>query len=167
MAKYCGRAWRVWDGNRPAGLGQDAPLPEYRAIFEASLEDQAAGGRGNNYRAACVLDGMPRMMNLVAPMEILAQPGLTFLIFQNAFARRIHTDGVAMPEDEPPSFQGYSTGKWIDADGVGRFDLFEIETRNFKGPRAFEGTGLPLHRDNQTVIKERLHLDQNNGDLLL
>src|SRR5262245_37365335 len=104
-----------WDPSKPAGLAQGAPLtPEHQAIFEASLKDQAAGGRGNNYQAACVLDGMPRLMNLTAPMEILIQPALTFFIFQNAFARRIHTDGAPMPASEPPSFQGYSIGKWMD-----------------------------------------------------
>src|SRR5205085_1518466 len=111
-----------WDPTKPAGLGQEAPLtPEYQAIFEASLKDQAAGGRGNNYRAACVLDGMPRLMSLTAPMEILIQPGLTFFIFQNAFTRRIHTDGAPMPADEPASFQGYSIGRWIDEDRDGRY----------------------------------------------
>ena len=98
-------------------------------------------------------------MSLVAPMEILIQPELTFFIFQNAFARRIHTDGAAMPVSEPPSYQGYSIGKWVDEDRDGRFDVLEIETRNFKGPRALEATGLPLHKDNQTVVRERLFLD--------
>ena len=152
---------------RRPGLTQQPPLtPEYQAIFEASLKDQAAGGRGNSYQSSCVLDGMPRLMNLTAPMEILIQPGLTFFIFQDAFARRIHTDGAAMPESEAPSFQGYSTGKWIDADRDGRYDAFEVETRNFKGPRALDATGLPLHKDNQTVVKERLSLDKGNKDLL-
>jgi hypothetical protein len=157
----------AWDPAKPPGLTQQAPLtPEYQAIFEASLKDQAAGGRGNNYQGACVLDGMPRIMNLTAPMEILIQPGLTFFIFQEAFVRRIHTDGAAMPASEPPSFQGYSTGKWIDEDGDGRYDVFEVETRNFKGPRAMDATGLPLHEDNQTVVRERLSLDKTNKDLL-
>ena len=44
--------------------------------------------------------------------------------------------------------------------------MFEVETRNFKGPRAMDSTGLPLHKDNQTVVKERLYLDKNNKDLL-
>jgi len=157
----------AWDPTRPAGLAQQAPLtPEYQAIFEASLKDQAAGGRGNNYRGACVLDGMPRIMSLAAPMEILIQPGLTFFIFQEAFARRIHTDGQPMPDTEPPSFQGYSTGRWIDEDGDGRYDLFEVETRNFKGPRAMDSSGLPLHKDNATVVRERLYLDKDNKDRL-
>jgi len=42
---------------------------------------------------------------------------------------------------------GYSIGNWKDEDGDGRFDLLEVETRNFKGPRNLEATGLPLHRD--------------------
>jgi len=157
----------AWDPAKPAGLAQQAPLTaEYQAIFEASLKDQAAGRRGNNYRSSCVLDGMPRLMSLTAPMEILIQPGLTFFIFQEAFARRIHTDGKPMPDSEPPSFQGYSTGRWIDAHGDGRYDVFEIETRNFKGPRAMDSTGLPLHKDNETVVRERLYLDKTNTDRL-
>src|SRR3977135_1278785 len=78
-----------WDPSKPAGSAQQSQMaPGYEWICEASLRDQAAGGRGNNYQSSCVLDGMPRLMNLVAPMEILIQPGLTFFIFQNAFARR-------------------------------------------------------------------------------
>src|SRR5205807_423653 len=85
---------------------------------------------------------------------------------QNAFTRRIHTDGAPMPADEPASFQGHSIGRWIDEDRDGRYDAFEIETRNFKGPRALDSTGLPLHRDNQTVVRERLTLDKTDNDLL-
>jgi hypothetical protein len=157
----------AWDPTKPAGLAQDAPLtPEYQAIFAASLKDQAAGGHGNNFRSACVLDGMPRIMNLTGPMEILIQPALVFFIFQDAFVRRIHTDGAPMPEDEQPSFQGYSTGKWTDVDGDGRYDALDIETKNFKGPRAMDSTGLPLHEDNRTIVRERLYLDKDNTDLL-
>jgi hypothetical protein len=157
----------AWDPSKPVGLAQQPPLtPEYQAIFEASLKDQAAGGRGNNYQASCVLDGMPRIMSLTAPMEILIQPTLTFFIFQEAFSRRIHTDGAPMPESEPPAFQGYATGKWIDEDRDGRYDVLEVETKNFKGPRALDSSGLPLHADNETVVKERIYLDKANADIL-
>ena len=38
-----------FDPSQPAGLGQKAPLtPEYQAVLEKSLADQAAGGQGNN-----------------------------------------------------------------------------------------------------------------------
>jgi hypothetical protein len=35
-----------------------------------------------------------------------------------------------------------------------------------KGPRDFDVDGLPLHQDNETVIKERIFLDKTNPDLL-
>jgi hypothetical protein len=157
----------AWDPGKPAGLAQGAPLtPEYQALFEASLRDQAAGGHGNDRHDACVLDGMPRMMNLAAPMEILIQPRLTFMVFQEAFTRRIHTDGASMPASEMPAFQGYSVGKWVDPDRDGRFEALEIETGNFKGPRVMDSTGLPLARDNETMVHERLTLDRSDHDLL-
>jgi hypothetical protein len=30
----------------------------------------------------------------------------------------------------------------------------------------FESTGLPLHDDNQTIVKERIYLDKSNSDIL-
>src|ERR1700745_605948 len=36
-----------FDPSKPWGIGQEAPFtPEYQAIYEANLADQAAGGRG-------------------------------------------------------------------------------------------------------------------------
>ena len=61
---------------------------------------------------------------------------------------------------------GYSIGKWLDTDGDGRFDALEVETRNFKGPRTYEPSGIPLHEDNQSIIKERISLDKADRDIL-
>jgi len=57
-----------------------------------------------------------------------------------------------------------SVGKWVDVDSDGRYDVLEIETRGLKGPRTYEGTGMPFHQDNETVVKERLYLDKTNSD---
>jgi hypothetical protein len=81
-------------------------------------------------------------------------------------SRRIYTDGRPWPDDIEPSFAGYSIGRWIDTDGDGRFDLLEVETRGFKGPRVFDASGIPLHSDNQTIVKERIYQDRNNPDVL-
>jgi len=61
---------------------------------------------------------------------------------------------------------GYSIGRWIDEDGDGRYDVLLVETRGFKGPRAYEETGLPLHVDNQSIFKERIYLDRSNPNIL-
>jgi hypothetical protein len=80
--------------------------------------------------------------------------------------RRIYTDGRAFPLGEEPGFMGYSVGRWRDTDGDGRYDTLEVETRNFKGPRTYEPSGLPLHADNQSIVKERIALDRANPDVL-
>jgi hypothetical protein len=156
-----------WDPTKPIGRGQQAPLtPEYQAIFEASLADQAAGGPGNDARYSCFPVGMPRLMSVIFPMEFIFSPRITYILFENNMPRRIHTDGRAWPNDPEPTFAGYSIGRWIDADGDGRYDALEVETRHMKGPRTLEGSGLPLHKDNQTMVKERIFLDKTNPDIL-
>jgi hypothetical protein len=156
-----------WDPSRPTGRGQDAPLtPEYHAVLVASLADQAVGGPGNDPRYSCLPTGMPRMMTALTPMEFVVTPGATFVLFENAMPRRIFTDGRAWPKYVEPAFVGYSIGQWIDEDGDGRYDALVIETRNLKGPRAFEASGLPLHRDNQTVVQERIYLNKGNKNIL-
>jgi len=156
-----------WDQTKRMGRAQQPPLTrEYQAIFEASLADQAAGGQGEDARITCVSSGMPRMMTAVRPFEFVILPNITYINFENYMPRRIYTDGRDWPKDEEPAYAGYSIGKWIDEDGDGRYDVLEIETRNFKGPRIFEGSGIPLHRDNQSIIKERVALDKANKDLL-
>jgi hypothetical protein len=161
------RGGNPWDPNKPMGLAQQAPLtPEYQAKFEASVKAQKAGTQGNSLGSTCVLPGMPKMMNFSEPMEIVIRPAITYFIPVQEPTRRVYTDGRDWPANEPPTFGGTSLGRWIDEDGDGRSDVLEIETRSFVGPRVFESTGLPLHADNQTVVKERLYLDKADKDVL-
>jgi hypothetical protein len=156
-----------WDQTKPAGLGQEAPLtPEYKARLEASIADQAQGGQGLDTRYKCITNGMPRVMGVIFPIEFVIMPNITYINFEAFMPRRIYTDGRDFPKDEEPSFMGYSIGKWLDTDGDGRFDTLEIETRNFKGPRTVEFSGIPLHDDNETVVKERIHLDKADPDTM-
>jgi hypothetical protein len=156
-----------WDTSRPPRKGQAPLTPEYQAIYEANLEDQAAGGQGNDPTYTCIPDGMPRAMNVIFPMEIVILPKTTYMMIEYlSMLRRVFTDGRDWPTDFEPSFMGYSIGRWIDQDGDGRYDLLEIETRNLKGPRAFDASGIPLHKDNQTVVKERIYLDKADPNLM-
>jgi len=158
---------RGWDPTKPQGLGQQAPLTaEYQAIFEKTLADKDQGGIGGDPTAICLPHGMPRMMIGIYPLEFVVTPKATYVLTDYTTHRRIFTDGRAWPEELLASFNGYSIGKWIDEDGDGRYDVLEVETRGFKGPRTFEGSGMPLHEDNETVIHERIGLDKSNKDLL-
>ena len=156
-----------WDPAKPPAFGQQAPLtPEYRAKFEAGLADKAEGGLGGDHTALCLPHGMPRMMIAIYPIEFVVTPKITYVLTDYTTHRRIFTDGRDWPTPVPASFNGYSIGKWIDEDGDGRYDLLEVETRGFKGPRTFEGSGMPLHEDNATVIHERIRLDKSDPNLL-
>jgi hypothetical protein len=157
-----------WDTSKPARRGQQPPLtPEYQAIYEANLADQAAGGQGTDPTFTCIPDGMPRAMNVIFLMEIVIQPHITHMMIEYlSMLRRVYTDGRDWPENVEPSFMGYSIGQWVDENGDGRYDTLLIETRNLKGPRAFDASGIPLHSDNQTVVKERIYLDKANPEIM-
>jgi hypothetical protein len=159
-----------FDQTKTWGFGQEAPLtPEYKAVLEASLADQAKGGQGNfTDGSRCLAYGMPLMMAAFYPQEYVITPETTYILINNAdHGRRIYTDGRDWPKEIEPTYQGYSIGKWLDEDGDGRYDILEVETRGpFKGPRVYDATGLPLHRDNQSIFKERIYLDQADPNIL-
>ena len=157
-----------YDPSKPPMRGQEPPLiPEYQAIWDANIAEARAGGQYYNTQVRCLPAGMPRMMMAYEPMEIIVLPDTTYIhiTFNNEF-RRIFTDGRDWPKNEEPTFPGYSIGKWVDEDGDGRYDVLEIETRNLKGPRVFDPSGIPLHKDNATVVKERIYLDKSDPNVL-
>jgi hypothetical protein len=157
-----------YDPGKPPGRGQQAPLTdEYQAIYNDILANRGVGDKHSDPTYVCLPPGMPRQMNLYEPMEILVTPEITYLLIDHIHdSRRIYTDGRSLPADLEPTFSGYSIGQWIDEDGDGRYDTLVVETRNMKGPRDFDGTGLPLHDDNKTVVKERFYLDKRDPDAL-
>ena len=156
------------DQTKPWGKGQEAPLtPEYQAILEASIADQAQGGLGNFPTTTGRAAGMPHMMMGFIPMEFVVTPDTTYiLIGMYDHFRRIFTDGREWPKEIEQTLAGYSIGKWIDEDGDGTYDVLEVETHGFKGPRAYDEVGLPLHFDNQSVFKERIYRDKADPTIL-
>ena len=163
--------WSRIGPNRWETGGQKAPLTaEYRAVYEANLARQAAGRQGDMRSWACIPQGMPMMMNLYDPAEIIVTPKTTYILIShvNDSYRRIYTDGRDWPAEGEfeTSYAGYSIGKWIDENGDGRYDVLEVETRHLRGPRTYDGSGLPLHHDNQSIIKERIYLDKADRNVL-
>jgi hypothetical protein len=151
-----------------APRSEKPPLtPEYQAIYDANLAEQAVGGHGTDIMYRCMPPGMPRQMVVFSPMEIVITPGTTYMLIDHIHDdRRIYTDGRDWPtEGTEPTYSGYSIGKWVDEKGAGKYDVLEIETRFLKGPRNLDGR-LPTHKDNQTIIKERIYLDKSNPDVL-
>jgi hypothetical protein len=121
--------------SRPAGnpnnWRQVAGPPPYTAESEKKFaEIQAISKQGNpaNWPSTfCIPTGMPAMMNLYNPMEIVITPAETYVLMShnNDQIRRIYTDGRSWPADSEyePTYAGYSIGKWVDEDGDGKYDV--------------------------------------------
>src|SRR5215475_1288215 len=112
-AKYPGRypnwegLWKrgspvgVWDPTKPPGLGQQPPLtPEYQKVFESNLAKGKAGVVFD-IKGTCGPVGMPRVMMMYEPMEIVIKPKVTYMLIESMSPiRRIYTDGRAFPTSE-------------------------------------------------------------------
>jgi hypothetical protein len=157
----------AFDQTKPWGLGQEAPLtPEYQKVLKESMDDQANGGLGNYPTSHCLPSGMPRIMTF-GRMEYVITPETTYILLSGSdHLRRIFTDGRDWPKQPVPTYGGYSIGRWIDADGSGTYNMLVAETRYFKGPRAFDASGLPLAFDNQSVFVERFFLDKSKPNIM-
>jgi hypothetical protein len=158
------------DQTKPWGPGQEAPLTaEYQKIHAESMADQAKGGQGNFVgHAQCLPAGMPFMMVGAQPLEFVPTPDTTYVLVGGSdHYRRIYTDGRGWPKEVAPSYSGFSIGRWTEQDGSRHFHALEVETRGpFKGPRAFDATGLPLAFDDQSIFIERIHLDRSDANVL-
>ena len=158
--------WRPIGGPGRFARDQRAPLTaEYQTIFNATKE---FGGQGtSNMTYLCFSPGMPRVVNGYGEMEFVNTPTTFHILVDHIYDnRRIFIDGRPWPEEIEPTLLGYSIGRWVDTTGRGRYDVLEVETRGFRGPRAFDATGLPLHHDNQTIIKEKLYLDAKDPNIV-
>jgi hypothetical protein len=172
---WSGQWGRVPDGGPPRYdttkplRAQQAPMkPEYRALHEASMKDQDAGGLGLDLAFRCIPQGMPRQMSGVSPMEFLISPTVTHILFElmSITTRRIYTDGRDWPKDVEPSYGGYAIGHWTDTRHSGRYDTLEVETRFLHGPRTWDQSGMPTASDDEGVITERIFLDPANPDIM-
>ena len=142
----------------PEGYDVAGPPPlteEYQAIRERYLELRARGVLAGDPPATCLPPGMPRVMKMSFPMEIIITPATTYVIADwESQVRRIYTDGRDWPDYILPEFNGYSIGAWHDEDGDGVFDMLSVETRGIKGPRSFDSQAVVLHENDRTVVHE-------------
>ncbi len=121
--------------------------PEYQALYTRGIESMKAGNPVNDPTAACVPPGMPRIMNMVYPMEIFQRPGQVAIFVEwESQVRRIYTDGRGHPADLDPTYNGHSTGHWEGKDLV-------AETVGLRGDMMITQNGLGM--SDALTIRER------------
>src|SRR5437660_8804327 len=104
----------IWDDSKPPGLGQQAPLtPEYQKVLEANLKKQTEG-KDFDPKGNCVPPGMPRMMMIYQPMEIILKPNVTYFLLESTCPiRRVDTDRREWPKTLLPAFGGDCIGQCL------------------------------------------------------
>lgn len=124
--------------------------PEWQARYEGALAAAARGQFATDPTAACLPPGMPRLMNMVYPMEIIQKPKQMTIIAEWASqVRRIYLDGRPHPKDPDSSFNGHSTGHWVGKTLV-------VDTIGLRGDTVFDQSGI-RHSD-QLHLTERFTL---------
>jgi hypothetical protein len=113
----------------------DVPLQPWAR----TLVDQRADGShsGEDPFANCLPQGVPRVNASPPPWKIIQKPEVIVVLYESANTwRQIFMDGRELGNDYPPTFLGYSTGKW---DG----DTLVVDTRGFNGKTWLDQTGKP------------------------
>ena len=128
-----------WDPNLPAGQIDHPDLtPEYQALYDKAIQGQKDGKPVNDPTAACVPPGMPRVMNMVYPMEIFQKPGQVAIFAEwQSQVRRVYTDGRGHPADMDLTYNGHSIGRWEGKELV-------VDTVGLRGDMMLTQNGLGL-----------------------
>lgn len=137
--------------------GQSPPLtPDAKAILDAHRKAAAKGDYSFDGTTHCLPPGLPRLLLMREPFEILQKPKVIYFVHQlNRLPRRAYLD-EALPADVDPHYLGYSVAKW---DG----EALVIESNGFDDSTMLDNAGLPhsegLHlTERYSLSKDGKHL---------
>jgi hypothetical protein len=111
----------VWIGKRNGGVAVDTKLkppmtPWAQARWDAAVPTvgpRVIIGKENDPILHCNPDGIPKLLGVPQPFEIVMLPNRMFMFFEhNRHWRTIWLDGRKLPEDPDPTWMGNSIGHW-------------------------------------------------------
>ena len=129
--------------------------PWAQAKFDAAIptmgpRDQL--GKENDPLLKCEPYGVPKILLIPQPFEIVQTPGRMFQFFEMFHIwRTIWTDGRPLPTDPDPTWMGYSVGKWEG-------DTFVVDTIGLNENTWVEFFGYP-HSDQMHVTERYKRVD--------
>jgi hypothetical protein len=145
-------ALKTLDGHAP-------PLnPAAAAVLAAHRAAAARGDYTFDGVTHCLPPGLPRLLLMHEPFEILQRPKVIYFVHQlNRLPRRVYLD-EALPTDADPHYLGYSVGRW---DG----ESLIVESSGFDDSTLLDNAGLP-HSD-ALHLTERYQLSRDGMHLHL
>lgn len=122
---------------KPEGGGAPPLTPAGKAAYDRNRALAAKGDRSfDDVAAACLPPGLPRLMLIDKPFEIIAKPKTVYFVHQeNRLPRRVYLD-EALPADPDPAYLGYSVGKWEG-------EVLKVQSAGFRAGTLLDDSGLP------------------------
>ena len=132
--------WVSLSGNRSIVPMDGSPtpfLPWARAYFEARGAAEAGGMPLFDPNASCLPSGVPRVIPVPYPLDIVQTPERTLIAIEVMHSYRVvHMDRAAPPPDYTPSYLGYSVGHWEG-------DALVVKTTGMNGYTQVDEEGRP------------------------
>lgn len=148
----------VWMGRELTKTFKGDPLPPLQpaadGTYKATQAKDHKDHAGTDPYLSCYPPGVPRILLIPFPFEIIQTPGKVVMIFEyDHFVREIHTDGREHPKDLDPTWMGSSVGKW---DG----DTFVVDTIGFNDKTWLDMLGVP-HSEALHVVERIRRVDHD------
>ena len=140
--------------------GMTPPLtPAAKALYEQHLAAAAHGDRSFDGVTRCLPPGLPRLMLMSEPFEILQRPKAMYFIHQlNRLPWRAYF-GEKLPEDPDPLWLGYSVARWDGATLI-------VESTGFYDSTVLDDSGLPHSTALRLIEQYRLSADGKHLEAL-
>jgi hypothetical protein len=113
--------------------GQPIPFkPEAKAAYERNLAAAKAGAKSWDPASACLPEGLPRLMIVNEPFEIMQRDKAVYFVGQNRVPWKAFFN-EPLPTDPDPFYMGYSVAGWegpaLVVDSTGFRDLTLLDDR--------------------------------------
>ena len=140
--------WMVRERTNTFDMKGDPPMqPWAEAKFKAATKEV-------DPYLSCFPHGLPRILLVPMPLEIVQIPGRVIMLHEfDHWVRQIYTDGREHPKDVDPTWMGHSIGRW---DG----DTLVVDTVGLNDKTWLDYAGHP-HSDALHVMERIRRADQD------
>jgi hypothetical protein len=129
------------------GMGMPGGLP-YQPWAAQQVKTQTEENSKDDPHARCMPDTFVRLYGLPHMQKFVQTPGLLVMLDElNASYRQVFTDGRPLPNDPQPSWQGYSSGKWVG-------DTLVVDSIGFRDGLWLDIVGSPM--TDAAKVRERI-----------
>ena len=142
--------WRIADGKYLQNIASDGVEVPFQAWAAQLYKERQANFSKDRPSGRCLPHGVPDSFLVPAtPFTFVQTPFVTVVLLENqGHYRQIFTDGRGFPKDTPPTWMGYSIGRWES-------DTLIVDSTGFNDQTYIDDGGLPHTEAYRTT--ERFH----------